>query len=139
MFRKAVGSKVMESKRNTIQRRLILNAMRELDMHATAEQVYEHVVKKHSSISKATVYRNLGLLAESGELKNIGSIYGSSHYDHNCHNHYHFVCEECKRIFDIEDYLPTLCNMIKNTDGFEIKGHSLSFNGFCRDCSVGQG
>jgi len=72
-----------DNKRNTIQKQLVLDAVKELNIHATAEQVFEYVVKKHTSISKATVYRNLSQMAESGELLNIGSFYGSAHYDHN--------------------------------------------------------
>lgn len=124
----------MESKRHTIQRQLILDAVRELDMHATAEQVFEYVVQKHPSISKATVYRNLTQMAASGELVNIGYLDGSSHYDHQCHRHYHLLCEGCGQVFDIEDYFPDICEKVKNTGGFEITGHKIIFSGLCLDC-----
>ena len=126
----------MDSKRNTIQRQLVFDAVRELNIHATAEQVYEHVIKKHPSISKATVYRNLSQMSDTGELQNIGSFFGSAHYDHNCHKHYHFICEECKQVYDVNEYFPDICGQIKNMGGFVIKGHNLNFNGLCRDCST---
>ena len=50
---------------------------------ATAEQVYGHVAAEHPSISKATVYRNLGQMVEAGELINIGSFYGAAQRDKN--------------------------------------------------------
>jgi len=128
----------VSSRRNTIQRQLIFDAVRELDIHATAEQAYEYVVKKHPTISKATVYRNLHHLSDAGELLNIGSFYGSIHYDHNCHKHYHFVCEECRRVFDVPASFPDICGELSDLDGFEIKGHHLSFNGLCRDCKSRQ-
>ena len=116
---------------------MILEAIKKLDIHATAEQVYEYVVIEHPSISKATVYRNLSQMAEAGELVNIGSFYGATHYDHNCHQHYHFVCDDCKRIFDINGCLPLeFCDRIANMDGYEIRGHNLNFNGLCRDCKA---
>jgi Fe2+ or Zn2+ uptake regulation protein len=124
----------METKRNTIQRQAIFDSVRELNSHATAEQVYEHVVKKHPAISKATVYRNLGQMADAGALLNIGSFSGSIRYDHNCHNHYHFVCERCKCIFDVDDYLPGFTDDLKIMDGFEIRGYNLTFSGLCRAC-----
>jgi len=123
-------------KRKTIQRHLILGAMKKLDMHATAEQVYDYVVAEYPTISKATVYRNLSQMAESGELVNIGSFDGVTHYDHNCHQHYHFICDDCKRIFDVDGCFQYLCDRIANMDGYEIRGHSLSFNGLCRDCKT---
>jgi len=114
--------------------------MRELDIHATAEQVYDHVAAEHPSISKATVYRNLGQMVEAGELINIGNFYGAAHYDHNCHKHCHFACDECKRIFDVSDCLPPdLYGRIASMDGHEIRGHNLSFNGLCRDCKAKAG
>ena len=122
------------NKRNTIQRQLVLDAVRELNIHATAEQAYEHVTNKHPSISRATVYRNLNQLAETGELLNIGNFYGSTHYDHNCHRHYHFVCEKCRRVYDMPSSIPDMSDY--EMDGFEIKGHNLSFHGLCRDCAL---
>ena len=123
----------MDNKRNTIQRQLVYNAVKDLDIHANAEQVYEYVVALHPSISKATVYRNLGQMAETGDLLNIGVFYGSTHYDHNCHDHYHFICEKCKQVFDIETYFPELDNLT-NEHGLEIKSHNLSFTGTCNEC-----
>jgi len=123
----------MENKRNTIQKQLVYDAVKTLDIHANAEQVYEYVVALHPSISKATVYRNLSQMAESGKLLNIGNLYGSTHYDHNCHDHYHFICEECKQVFDIDNRFPELKNLTEY-DGLEIKSHNLSFFGLCKSC-----
>jgi Fur family ferric uptake transcriptional regulator/Fur family peroxide stress response transcriptional regulator len=124
----------MDAKRNTIQRQAIFDSVRELDTHPTAEQVYEHVVKKHPRISKATVYRNLGQLADAGDLLNIGSFCGSVRYDHNCRRHYHFICEQCKRVFDVNDYFPGLADNLAGMDGFEITGYILTFRGLCCAC-----
>ena len=103
-------------------------------MHATAEQVYEHVFKKHPTISRATVFRNLGQMSDAGELLKIGSFYGSVHYDHKCHNHYHFVCDACKWVYDISACGHDINSELADMDGFEVKGYHLSFNGLCRNC-----
>jgi len=124
----------MENKRNTIQKQLVYNAVKDLDIHANAEQVYQHVAAIHPSISKATVYRNLGQLSDSGELLNIGNFYGTTHYDHNCHEHYHFICQKCKRVVDISSSFPDV-KKLTEMDGLKIKGHSLSFFGLCNECS----
>ena len=120
--------------RNTIQRQLVLTALGDLNIHATAEQVYDRVSTMHPSISKATVYRNLGRLAETGAIANIGSFDGATHYDHRLHRHYHFVCDSCGRIFDVSGDISGLCDEIEDTDGHEVRGHSLNFAGVCRDC-----
>ena len=123
----------MDIKRNTIQRQLVLNAVKELDIHANAEQVYEYVIAVHPSISKATVYRNLSQLTEAGELLNIGSFYGSTHYDHNCHDHAHFICESCKRVIDINTRFPGI-DSITDMENLEIKSYNISFSGLCENC-----
>ena len=123
-----------DNKRNTIQRQIVFNAVKELNIHATAEQVFEHIAKTHPSISKATVYRNLNRLAESGELLNIGVFYGAAHYDHNCHNHYHFVCESCKKVFDIEADFSDIIHKVGKTDGFDVSSCHVSFGGLCWEC-----
>jgi len=133
------GGKVpMKNKRNTLQRRLILIAVEELGIHATAEQVYEHVVKVHPSISKATVYRNLSQLAEAGELLSISNLDDATHYDHQCHEHYHFICDACKRIFDVEGNLSDVIGRFTDTNGFDITNCNISFSGLCWDCQARQ-
>jgi len=124
----------METKRNTVQRQLIFNAVKELDIHATAEQVVAYLAEKHPAIGRATVYRNLNQLAESGELLRVGSFYGSTHYDHNCHEHYHLVCSSCRRVFDVEGSLSGVFERFKNTDGFDIDDVHVSFSGLCWEC-----
>jgi len=125
------------AKRNTIQRQLILDAVKALDIHATAEQVYEYLVKTTPSISKATVYRNLSQMAVAGELLNAGNLGGITHYDHNTHEHYHFVCNLCGAVFDVEcdiDLIARIKNSVKPSIKFELENYNLSFNGACRFC-----
>jgi len=123
-----------EKKRNTLQRQLILTAVKELGKHPTAEQVYEYLIKTHPTISKATVYRNLNQMAESGEVSDIGNFHGATHYDHKCHDHYHFICNQCKRIFDIEEEVADIINKLKCKEGFKITSCNVVLNGFCQDC-----
>ena len=59
----------MTNSRNTIQRQLVLSAVRQLQNHPTADEVYQEVQKNCPTISRATVYRNLKLLAEEGEIR----------------------------------------------------------------------
>ena len=121
-------------KRNTVQRQLIFDAVKELDIHATAEQVVEHLAKTHPSIGRATVYRNLSYMAETGELLRISSYYGSTHYDHNCHEHYHFICSDCKKVIDVDGKLSDIFERIRDTNGFDIIDCSVSFSGRCWEC-----
>ena len=124
----------MDGKRNTLQRQLIWDAIRELNNHATAEQVYAHVVQSHPTVSKATVYKNLSQMSECGELLNIGNFFGAAHYDHNLNEHYHFVCDRCKRVFDVAGNFSEIISNLENADDFDVTRCNLSFGGLCKDC-----
>ena len=124
----------MKTKRNTVQRQLIFSAVKELDIHATAEQVVAYLSEKHPAIGRATIYRNLSQMSESGELLKITGNYGSTHYDHNCHIHSHFMCAHCKRVFDVEGDFSDIGSKLETTEGFDITGFNISFSGMCWDC-----
>jgi len=123
------------SKRNTIQRSLVLEAVKELQCHATADEVYDTIVKKYPSISRGTVYRNLNLLSNIGEIRKLEIPNGADRFEHQCHDHYHVRCVKCGRVFDVEmDFIPDLEKNIKDTHGFEFSGHDLVFKGTCFEC-----
>jgi len=124
----------VEKKRNTIQRQLVFDAVRDLNIHASAEQVYEHVVQKYPTVSKATVYRNLSQMVESGDLLNIGYFGGTTHFDHNCHEHGHLMCKECKRIFDVDVKYSDIIHETCDQEGFDIIDYRVTFSGLCWDC-----
>jgi len=129
----------MTERRNTLQKQLIMNAVSELDIHANAEQVFEYITEKHPSISKATVYRNLKQMAEDGQLLDIGIFNGATHYDHNRHDHHHFICEKCQRIFDVECDISEIRSRVKYAEAMEIIEINLSFKGHCGDCKDTRG
>ena len=123
------------NKRNTTQRSLILEAVKELQCHVTADEVYDTISKKYPNISRGTVYRNLNLLSDIGEIRKVEMPSGADRFDHIIHEHYHARCIKCSRIFDMEmEFIDDLEKKIKDTHGFEITGHDLIFKGICRDC-----
>ncbi len=66
---------------------------------------------------------------------NVGTFFGAAHYDHNLHEHYHFVCDRCRLVFDVNDYLPALAEQVAGMDDFMITGLQLTFSGICRYCN----
>ena len=121
--------------RTTIQRKLVLDAVSLLGSHPSPEEVYFFIAKTHPTISKATVYRNLNLLANEGRLLKVQTPDGADRFDHNHHNHYHIQCEKCGKIFDINmDYMPKIYNKIKDSHGFIVSSHDITFKGTCPKC-----
>lgn len=125
------------NKRNTIQRSLVLETVQELQCHATAEEIYDTIVKKHANISRGTVYRNLNLLSDIGQIRKMEMPSGADRFDHQCHKHYHARCIKCGRVFDVEmEVIADLEKNIKNTHGFEFIEHDLIFKGICLECNT---
>lgn len=125
------------NKRKTIQRSLVLETVQELRCHATADEIFNMIVKKHPNISRGTVYRNLNLLSDIGEIRKMGITSGADRFDHQCHEHYHARCVKCGRVFDVEmDFIADIEKNIKNNHGFKFIGHDLIFKGICHECNT---
>lgn len=125
------------NKRKTIQRSLVLETVQDLQCHATAEEIYDTIVKKHANISRGTVYRNLNLLSDIGQIRKMEMPSGADRFDHQCHKHYHARCIKCGRVFDVEmEVIADLEKNIKNTHGFEFIEHDLIFKGICLECNT---
>lgn len=121
--------------RNTIQRALVYETVNSLKCHATADEIYGEIVKTHPHISRATVYRNLKLLAEAGEIRRMEIPGGADRFDHLCHDHCHIRCIRCGRVFDVDmDYVAGLEKNIRDTRGFEFSGYDIIFRGICPGC-----
>ncbi len=117
------------------QREIILETLQANVVHPTAEYLYAVLKAKAPNISLATLYRNLNQLADNGVIKKIDGLEAPSHYDHNTHEHYHFICDECKRVFDVSsDVAPDIVRKTEEETGFIVKRHDIIFNGICRDC-----
>jgi Fe2+ or Zn2+ uptake regulation protein len=103
--------------------------------HPNAEQIYERIVEKHPSISRATVYRNLNSLVEEGKVKRIRVLGGPDHFDRTLGNHYHIQCIYCKRVDDIELFEDiNLSEQNVDTNGYTLESYEIVFNGICPEC-----
>ncbi len=119
------------------QREIILDTLKSNAVHPTAEYLYSILQKENFKISLATLYRNLNQLAEHGIIKKIDGLEPSSHYDHNTHAHYHFICDNCKKIYDINsDIAPELVRRAEEETDFKVLGHDIVFHGICSECKA---
>ncbi len=122
-------------KRNTIQGQLVLNAVRQLGNHPTADDVYNYVVQMHPNISKGTVYRNLNSLAEDGILIKISVPDAADRFDHTLEKHYHIKCMNCKEFVDVNlDYMQELDDKVAESTKYKILSHDVVFKGICNNC-----
>lgn len=123
------------ARRKTKQRLAIIEVLQGVRTHPSADSIYDEVRKKLPHISKGTIYRNLNLLEDEGLITelNVDGVVGR--YEIRQHNHYHFICEKCGRIFDLNEPVETGLNakFAKKT-GFNITHHHLEFRGVCLGC-----
>ena len=123
--------------RITSQRRAIVDTVFGTDQHFTAEQLLEWAREKDSSVSRATVYRTLPLLTESGLVHEMDfgkdyKIYDPNYADHPNHNH--IICDDCDKIVEFEsDRLEALETEISSKLGFEVKSQQLRINAACEE------
>ena len=123
------------ARRNTIQRSLVLEAVNKLHCHASADEVYDEIKKEHPTISRATVYRNLNLLAEMGQIRRLELPGGADRFDHICTNHCHIKCRVCGHLFDVDmDFVNGLERGIRDAHGFDFNGYDILFHGVCPAC-----
>lgn len=122
--------------RKSKQREAIIRVLREPNSHPTAEQVYEQVRKHIPKISLGTVYRNLKLLQLEGKVLELDFANGKSRFDGNTQNHYHFRCEQCGRVFDVDEPVHReIEKRLAKKTGFKFYSHRLEFCGLCKDCN----
>lgn len=122
-------------RRNTFQRQLIMEIICNVDNHPTADEIYQQILLRYSNISKATVYRNLNLLAEMGMIKKIECPGQPDRYDRSVKPHYHAQCLRCGRFIDVLMPYNKIMDMeASKASGFDIEKHEIIFEGICPNC-----
>ncbi len=121
--------------RSTRQRQVILEELRKVTSHPTADEVCQMVRKRMPRISLGTVYRNLEMLADYGLVAKLEMAGSQRRFDGNVESHYHVRCDSCNRIDDIPAKPVAIAeDDLRNATNFEIRGHRLEFFGLCPDC-----
>lgn len=117
--------------RERIQRYLV-----EAESHPSAEMIYEDLRKEIPGLSLGTVYRNLRLLEELGEVRKVANYNDAERYECCCGDHAHFLCTECGCISDVEMDAEALRGLLPQGSGHKLNGVSLTLTGLCPDCAA---
>ena len=103
--------------------------------HPTSDVVYENMKKIYPNISLGTVYRNLSLLSDIGEIQKLSSFGGADHFDGCVTPHCHFMCQKCGQILDLDmDDMSDLVTKASEKFSEKITGYDLRFFGICEKC-----
>jgi Fur family ferric uptake transcriptional regulator len=126
-----------KSLRLTSQRHAIIESVFSTSQHFTAEQLLEWSRRRDKTVSRATVYRTLPLLTESGLVREMDFGKDYKFYDPNyaAHPHHnHIICQDCEKIVEFEsDKIEKIENEISHRLGFAVKTHQLQITASCEE------
>jgi len=121
--------------RRSRQRERILALLRSTESHPTAAWVYDRLKREFPRLSVGTVYRNVAILVEEGLVNRIDFGSTFDRFDANTAPHYHFICEECAQIIDVEvPFDHSITTRVDPTSGLEVHRHEIEFYGLCDAC-----
>lgn len=122
----------------TPERKVLLETVFSIHKHFDVDELYEILRKGNKNISRATIYRSIPLLIESGLVQETFREENRIFYEHTYgHEHHdHMLCIKCKKIIEFTDEkLEKLQNEICKKHEFQIADHRLSIKGYCKKCS----
>lgn len=124
----------------TLQRKKVFECMIKQDhQHLSAEEIYDHVRHYDDNIGVATVYRALDTFEKSKIVQHLFFDDGCKRYHlldfEACESHYHFICEVCGRIIDLEKgTLDNLTDKVLKHKGFMMNDLKIQIYGVCDQC-----
>ncbi|WP_457625983.1 Fur family transcriptional regulator [Persephonella sp.] len=125
-------------RRNTQQRKVILEILRSTDIHPTADWIYERARQVIPNISLGTVYRNLKILKDEGLILELNDG-KQSRFDGRIDEHFHFKCTSCNSIYDIDRHEIVQIDKEKlGREGYTVQGCEVVFTGICPKCNGNQ-
>lgn len=117
------------------QRESIKACLMSRNDHPTADMLYMSMREQYPNISLGTVYRNLNLLVELGEIQKVTCGDGVDRFDYDISPHYHFICQKCNAVMDLP--LPPMNEINEAASaclGCRIDNHAIYFRGTCPEC-----
>ncbi len=121
----------------TEERQAILDCIFASHKHFEADELLVELRLNDKRISKATIYRTLALLVQSGLLREV--IFGErhTHYEHiyGHEHHDHMICNKCGKIIEFVEYkIEKLQDDVCKRYKFKAESHRMQIHGLCEDC-----
>ena len=125
----------MVTRKYSRQRECIKSCLKSRCDHPTADTIYHDVQKELPNISLGTVYRNLSLLSDLGEIRKLSTGDGPDHFDGETVPHSHFICRKCHQVMDLKmQDISAIKEMAEQNFDGSIEQYSVNFYGICGKC-----
>lgn len=100
--------------------------------HPTVNCIFDSLILEIPTLSKTTVYNTLNLFIEANLVKSLILDENEKRYEIIIHDHSHFKCEQCDKIYDIPY---TDINLLtKDFEGFIVNEKQIFLKGICINC-----
>ncbi len=114
--------------------RLVILSLIGSSGHISIEDLYAHIKKDFSSISIATLYKNINLMADVNLLKEIKIPNGKSRFEIVKHEHSHMLCKKCFKLEDLELSLNGFIDSASQKSGYLFDDNAIVLLGICPSC-----
>lgn len=125
---------MQKQSRTTRQRTVILEELRSVQSHPTADELYTMTKARLPRISLGTVYRNLDLLVQQGEIACLEMASAQKRFDGNPQPHHHVRCTCCGKVVDVQCAVASPSPDAVQMEGFVVTGVRVEFEGVCEAC-----
>ena len=130
----------MTTTRFSRQREALLHALRARRDHPTAEMLYHVLRQAHPNISLGTIYRNLALLEQKGEILRLHGQDSPDRYDGTTAPHDHLRCRGCGTMVDLTGMGAVVDLAAAREEATRqdvtVEGYQIVFDGLCKACAV---
>ena len=124
--------------RNTPERETIIDEIFAIHDHFDVDELFLRLRNKKKRVSKASLYRTIPLLIDSGLIKEVYFEEGHLHYEHiyGRTHHCHLRCISCGRIIEFaDDEIGAIQSRIGKKYDFAITAHRFELQGYCPQCA----
>jgi Fur family ferric uptake transcriptional regulator len=124
--------------RTTRQRVAVSTLLAEAGEFRSAQDLHDALRARGVSVGMATIYRNLGLMAELGEVDTLAREDGETLY-RRCSgiHHHHLICRQCGRTVEIDGpAVEKWAIAVATEHGFSDVTHQLELFGRCATCQA---
>ncbi len=121
----------------TSQRRAVLREILLSGKHFDVEELVSRIRKKDIKAGRATVYRTIGHLEDTGLVRKVDLNHQHASYEFigDTAHHEHLICESCGKVIEFQDgTLEQRIHEVAQTHGFRMLRHTVQISGLCKDC-----